>query len=184
MSWPRFGMGSVAIADDDTTCPLAVLTCIFGATVLIGPCGAYGEIYRCDAPVSVIPVYTFGIEVPTCFDRWLLLFWVGLKRLIFIKHFYLALLYFPLPPPSFARFKRHSLRFHKLIVPHGCILDALGVEEACIFGMRNVASHCCAVRSHCPCWDACVGLGIAVAKGIDLILHLFQLFGLLCVGIH
>ena len=58
-------MGSVAVDDDYTTFPLAVTTCIFGATVFIGPWCASGVIYRCDAPVSTFPVYTFGSEVPT-----------------------------------------------------------------------------------------------------------------------
>ena len=65
MLWPCCGMGSVDVADDDTTGPLAVPTCIFGAAVFIGPCGAWGAKYRCDVPVSAIPVYTFGSEVPT-----------------------------------------------------------------------------------------------------------------------
>ena len=58
-------MGSVDVADDDTTGTLAVPTCIFGDAVFIGPCGAWGAKYRCDVPVSAIPVYTFGSEVPT-----------------------------------------------------------------------------------------------------------------------
>ena len=58
-------MGSVTVADDYTTCTLAVLTYIFDAAVFIGPCGACGEIYRCEAHVSAIPVYTFGCEAPT-----------------------------------------------------------------------------------------------------------------------
>ena len=65
MSWPCCGMGSVAVADNNTIFPLAVPTCIFGAAVLIGPCGACGAIYRCDAPVSTITVNTFGSEVST-----------------------------------------------------------------------------------------------------------------------
>ena len=65
MSWPCCGMGRFAVADDDTTCPLAVPTCIFGAAVFIGPCGACGVIYRCDAHVSAIHVYTFVSEVTT-----------------------------------------------------------------------------------------------------------------------
>ena len=65
MLWPCYGMGSVVVADDYTTCPLAVPTCIFGAAVFIGPCGACGAIYRCDTHVYAIPVYTFGSEVPT-----------------------------------------------------------------------------------------------------------------------
>ena len=73
MSWTCCGMGSVTIADDGTTCPLALPTCIFGAVVFIGPCGACGAIYEYDAPVSAIPVYNFGSEVPTLFVRWLLL---------------------------------------------------------------------------------------------------------------
>ena len=44
MSWTYCGMGIVAVVDDDTTCPLAVPTCIFGAAVFIGPCGSCGEI--------------------------------------------------------------------------------------------------------------------------------------------
>ena len=64
-SWPCCGMGSVVVADDYTTCPLAVPTCIFGAVVFIGPCRACGAIYRHDTHVSAIPVYTFGSEVPT-----------------------------------------------------------------------------------------------------------------------
>ena len=63
--WPCCGMGSIAVADDNTTCPLTVPTCIFGAAVFIGPCGACGAIYRCDTPVSAITVYTFVSEVPT-----------------------------------------------------------------------------------------------------------------------
>ena len=58
-------MGSVTVADDYTTCTLAVLTYIFGAAVFIGPCGACGAIYRCDTPVSAITVYIFGSEAPT-----------------------------------------------------------------------------------------------------------------------
>ena len=65
MSWPCCGMGSVSVVDDDTTCLLTVPKCIFGATMYIGPCGACGTIYRCDAPVSAIHVYTFGSEGPT-----------------------------------------------------------------------------------------------------------------------
>ena len=65
MLWPCCSIGSVAVDDDDTTFPLAVPTCIFGAAVIIGPCGACGEIYRCEAHVSAIPVYTFGSELPT-----------------------------------------------------------------------------------------------------------------------
>ena len=65
IQWPCFGIGIITVADDDTTCPLAVPTCIFGATVFIGPCGACGAIYRCDVPVYAIPVYTFVSEVPT-----------------------------------------------------------------------------------------------------------------------
>ena len=65
MSWTYCGMGIVAVADNDTTCLLVVLTFIFGAAVFIGPCGACGTIYRCDASVSAIPVCTSGIEVPT-----------------------------------------------------------------------------------------------------------------------
>ena len=63
MPWPCCGMGNFAVADNETTCPSAVPTCIFGTTVFIGLCGACGAIYRCDAPVSAIPVYTFGSEV-------------------------------------------------------------------------------------------------------------------------
>ena len=58
-------MGNISVADDETTCRLAVPTCIFGAARFIGTCGACGEIYRCDAPVSAIHVYTFRSEVPT-----------------------------------------------------------------------------------------------------------------------
>ena len=58
-------MGSVDVAENDTTCLLAVPTCISVAAVFIGTCGACGAIYRCDAPVSAIPVYSFGSEVPT-----------------------------------------------------------------------------------------------------------------------
>ena len=65
MSWPCCGMGSVSVADDDTTFPLAVPTCIFGAAVFLFPYGACGAIYSCDAPVSAIHVCTFGSEVPT-----------------------------------------------------------------------------------------------------------------------
>ena len=65
MLWPCCGIGSVAVAGKDTTCPLEVHMCIFGATVFIGPCGACGAIYKYDAPVSAIPVYNFGSEVPT-----------------------------------------------------------------------------------------------------------------------
>ena len=36
------GIGSVAIADDFYTCPLAVPTIICESIVLGGPCGAYG----------------------------------------------------------------------------------------------------------------------------------------------
>ena len=44
MSWPCCGMGSISVADDDTTFLLTVPTCIFGAAVFIGPCGACGAI--------------------------------------------------------------------------------------------------------------------------------------------
>ena len=55
---------------------------------------------------------------------------------------YLAFLFcfiiFSASPLSFAIFKRHSFCFHKLIGPCGSVLDALGVEEACIFGIRSL----------------------------------------------
>ena len=57
MPWPCCGMGSVAVADDETSCPLAVPTCIFGDAVFIRTCGACGAIYRFDARVSAISVY-------------------------------------------------------------------------------------------------------------------------------
>ena len=96
---PCCGMGSVAVADDDTTFLLAAPKCIFGAAIFIGPCGACGAIYRCGAPVSTIPVYTSGSEVPTRFTRWILLVWVGLKRLILIKHFLFIFIIFSAAPP-------------------------------------------------------------------------------------
>ena len=65
MSWHCCVMGSIDVADNDTTCPFSVTTCIFGAAVFIGPCGACGAIYKCDLPVPKIPVYTCGSEVPT-----------------------------------------------------------------------------------------------------------------------
>ena len=65
MPWPCCGIGIISVSDNDTTSPLAVPMCIYGASVVIGPCGACGAIYRYDAPVSAIPVYTFGSEVPT-----------------------------------------------------------------------------------------------------------------------
>ena len=65
MSWPCCSMSSVAVADDATTFPLAVPTRIFGAAVFIGLCGACGDIYWCDTPVSAIPVCIFGSEFPT-----------------------------------------------------------------------------------------------------------------------
>ena len=65
MLCPCCGMGSVSFAGDETTCPLAVPTFIFGSAVFIVPCGACDAINMCDTPVSAIPVYTFGSEVPT-----------------------------------------------------------------------------------------------------------------------
>ena len=65
MPWPCCGRGSVAVAYEETTCTFAVPTCIFSAAVFIGPYGACGAIYRSDAPVSAIHVYTFGSEVRT-----------------------------------------------------------------------------------------------------------------------
>ena len=65
MPWPCCGIGIISVSDNDTTSPLAVPMCIYGASVVIGPCGACGAIYRCDAPISTTTVYTFGSEVPT-----------------------------------------------------------------------------------------------------------------------
>ena len=61
MSLPHWGIGSVAVAVDDTTRPLEVDTCSFIAEDLGGPWGACVAIYRCEAPVSEIPVWIFRI---------------------------------------------------------------------------------------------------------------------------
>ena len=50
------GIGSVAVADDRSICPVVVPTLIFGALVLGGPYRAVGAMYRCVAPESTMPV--------------------------------------------------------------------------------------------------------------------------------
>ena len=65
MLWTCCGMGNISVADDETTCPLAVPTFIFGSAVFIVPCGACDAINMCDTPVSAIPVCIFGSEFPT-----------------------------------------------------------------------------------------------------------------------
>ena len=94
---------------------------------------------------------------------------------MFIKHFILLYYILRCLPPV--------INLHR---PHGSVLYALGVEEACIFGMRHAASHYCSVRANFPCWAACVGseINVVVAQVVDLLSHLVQLFGLRCVGIH
>ena len=52
----NFGIVRVDFAADVATCPLAVPTLIVAALVSSGPCGAFGEMYRCVAPEYKIPV--------------------------------------------------------------------------------------------------------------------------------
>ena len=50
------GIGSVAVADNLSICPVYVPTLICEALVLVGTCGADGEILRWVAPESTMPV--------------------------------------------------------------------------------------------------------------------------------
>ena len=54
------GIGRVAFAADDSTCPLDVPTLIVSTLVSSGPCGAVGAMYRCVAHESTIPVCCCG----------------------------------------------------------------------------------------------------------------------------
>ena len=54
------GMGSVAVAIDIATFPLAVPTLIFFYVVSISSYGAFGAMHMCVAPESTIPVLSGG----------------------------------------------------------------------------------------------------------------------------
>ena len=57
LSW---GIRIIDVAVDNTTCPLSFPTRIFGAEKLGGTWGACVTVYRCETPVSEIPVWIFG----------------------------------------------------------------------------------------------------------------------------